>query len=63
MSLVTIYIFKNPSLDPNLQVGVVWEEIWKKKHCKYVYVYIYILSSWWFQPIWKILVEMGIFPK
>ena len=22
-----------------------------------------ILSSWWFQPIWKILVKMGIFPK
>ena len=21
------------------------------------------LSSWWFQPIWKILVKMGIFPK
>ena len=20
-------------------------------------------SSWWFQPIWKILVKMGIFPK
>ena len=20
-------------------------------------------SSWWFQPIWKILVQMGIFPK
>ncbi len=22
-----------------------------------------ISSSWWFQPIWKILVKMGIFPK
>ena len=22
-----------------------------------------MLSSWWFQPIWKILVKMGIFPK
>ena len=21
------------------------------------------LTSWWFQPIWKILVKMGIFPK
>ena len=21
------------------------------------------LSSWWFQPLWKILVKMGIFPK
>ena len=21
------------------------------------------LPSWWFQPIWKILVKMGIFPK
>ena len=21
------------------------------------------LSSWWFQPIWKILVKLGIFPK
>ena len=21
------------------------------------------LSSWWFQPCWKILVKMGIFPK
>ena len=20
-------------------------------------------SSWWFQPIWEILVKMGIFPK
>ena len=20
-------------------------------------------TSWWFQPIWKILVKMGIFPK
>ena len=20
-------------------------------------------SSWWFQPIWKILVKMGIFPR
>ncbi len=20
-------------------------------------------SSWWFQPIWKILVKMGIFPQ
>ncbi len=22
-----------------------------------------MLSSWWFQPLWKILVKMGIFPK
>ncbi len=22
-----------------------------------------ILPSWWFQPLWKILVKMGIFPK
>ena len=22
-----------------------------------------IFTSWWFQPIWKILVKMGIFPK
>ena len=22
-----------------------------------------MFSSWWFQPIWKILVKMGIFPK
>ena len=22
-----------------------------------------LISSWWFQPIWKILVKMGIFPK
>ena len=22
-----------------------------------------MISSWWFQPIWKILVKMGIFPK
>ena len=21
------------------------------------------ITSWWFQPIWKILVKMGIFPK
>ena len=21
------------------------------------------LPSWWFQPLWKILVKMGIFPK
>ena len=21
------------------------------------------VSSWWFQPIWKILVKLGIFPK
>ena len=21
------------------------------------------ISSWWFQPLWKILVKMGIFPK
>ena len=21
------------------------------------------VSSWWFQPVWKILVKMGIFPK
>ena len=21
------------------------------------------ISSWWFQPIWKILIKMGIFPK
>ncbi len=28
----------------------------------YLTIYIYI-SSWWFQPIWKILVKMGIFPK
>ena len=20
-------------------------------------------TSWWFQPIWKMLVKMGIFPK
>ena len=20
-------------------------------------------TGWWFQPIWKILVKMGIFPK
>ena len=20
-------------------------------------------TSWWFQPLWKILVKMGIFPK
>ena len=24
---------------------------------------ILVQSSWWFQPIWKILVKMGIFPK
>ncbi len=23
----------------------------------------YITTGWWFQPIWKILVKMGIFPK
>ena len=23
---------------------------------------VYKLSSWWFQPLWKIFVEMGIFP-
>ena len=21
------------------------------------------ITSWWFQPLWKILVKMGIFPK
>ena len=25
--------------------------------------FFYVLTSWWFQPIWKILVKMGIFPK
>ena len=24
---------------------------------------IICISSWWFEPIWKILVKMGIFPK
>ena len=24
---------------------------------------MYILSSWWFQPVWQILVKMGIFPN
>ena len=23
----------------------------------------HMFSSWWFQPIWKILVKMGIFPR
>ena len=22
-----------------------------------------VITSWWFQPLWKILVKMGIFPK
>ena len=31
-----------------------WFSYWLKQHHK---------TSWWFQPIWKILVKMGIFPK
>ena len=23
----------------------------------------HVIASWWFQPLWKILVKMGIFPK
>ena len=31
--------------------------------CKEV-IYLYEnYTGWWFQPIWKILVKMGIFPK
>ena len=29
----------------------------------FVFGFFVIFSSWWFQPIWKILVKMGIFPK
>ena len=34
----------------------------KKPHTRQLQICL-TMSSWWFQPISKILVEMGIFPK
>ena len=40
---------------------------WRKKrdsnHITYINPKPKGLNSWWFQPIWKILVKMGIFPR
>ena len=62
---IYIYIYLEPichlfwGLDPQKQ-GVLYNQ--NKGHLGSRYVYIYI-SGWWFQPIWKILVKMTIFPK
>ena len=42
-----------------------WDEKGRSTHPWMVHFYGINLSgtSWWFQPIWKILVKIGIFPK
>ena len=39
----------------------LWAKAWGKGQKWRPFFQIY--SGWWFQPIWKILVKMGIFPK
>ena len=36
---------------------------WQRQPSKNKRHIVQKVSSWWFQPIWKILVKMGIFPK
>ena len=48
-----IISFKSMITCNKIQIHV--KNIYQSKICKD--------TSWWFQPIWKILVKMGIFPK
>ena len=42
------------------QEKIIYGQSFTKKRAKSPYQK---KTSWWFQPIWKILVKMGIFPK
>ena len=40
-----------------------WDAMKQQERSTMEIIRLQRLSSWWFQPIWKILVKMGIFPK
>ena len=54
----------NQFLDPPIPNAVKFLHVghWKSKSPREHFRH-QIISSWWFQPLWKILVKMGIFPK
>ena len=51
-----------PPWVPLLILGLPWDEA-HEPHMPWSKYWQLTITSWWFQPIWKILVKMGIFPK
>ena len=54
----------NIRADRTSEIGVSIDFAWKSgTTCGWIqHIYIYI-SSWWFQPIWKLLVKLDHFPN